>query len=250
MKRLVEFYKKILSTFNMRNYYDLADSTPKSAFKYYVSLVFNAFIIFLILMIPVFYQLPNTIENQFANIENFTFEINFATNAPITFPEKNPILLINYNNVTPTQSANIILNNDILHYGFLFGQRVKDISDFKDVTQKSSEFSNIIGLLLLLMIPAFVLIGYFYLLIKYLLIILVVSIIAKLITLLTHEIKFKQIFKMGIYAITMSIFLDLIFFVLGFDFLNIEYLPFIIYFIAGIIKVGERRKKKRGYVDL
>ncbi len=253
MKKVLGFYRMFWQTLNIKSYEGFAESTLKNSFNYYASLVFNAFVLMLVVLIPAFVQLPNTVESYFNNIDTFNFNINFKTNAPIVITKGNPLLIINYANETPTQNANIILNNNVLYTGFLLQRYVKDFSIYEDAKANKSPVSNIIGVLLLLMAPTLALLFFFYLLLKYFIIVLIATLAAMLLApLMRYRITTKSLFNCAMYGISLSVFLDIIFFALGFRFFQIQYLPLVVFMIAGIIQSGEKidSKMKGKYIEV
>jgi Protein of unknown function (DUF1189) len=246
MKKVLGFYRTFFQTLGWKSYEGFAESTTKNTFNYYFALTFNVFAIMLILMLPMFIQLPNKVESYFDNnIGSFTFNIDFKTIKPIEIPSTNPVIIINYENKTPSDTANIIINNNILYTGFLMQKYVKDFSTYKDAKQNKNAVSNIIAVILLLMTPTLALIGYFYIVLKYFAIILLATLIALLLApILGYKVKSRAMFNTAVYGISLTALLDLIFFATGFSFYNIQYLPLFMYLVAGILQTGDKVDKK------
>ncbi|MBS3115901.1 DUF1189 family protein [Candidatus Woesearchaeota archaeon] len=254
MKKVLGFYRTFLQTLKPKNYEDFAESTLKNSFNYYSSLIINAFLVFMIIMIPAAVQMPNTIESYIINdIDTLNFDINIKTNIPILIPKDNPVLLINYQNMTPNQTANVIIDNDVLYAGFLFKKFVKDLEPYRDAKQNSGAVSNFVAFILLLMLPTLLLILFFYLLIKYFIIIILAALIGAILSpIIGYRTKFRYIFNSAIYGISLSIFLDLIFFAVGFSFYKIQFLPLAFYVISGIRKSGMKvdKKMKNKFIEI
>lgn len=254
MKKVIgSFYRTFFQTLNLSSYDGFSESTPKNTFKYYISLVFNAFLVMLIVMLPAIASLPSTVEKNFDKIDTFDFNINFKTSSPITIPDSNPVLLINYADQTPTQSANIIIDKNVLYTGFLFQKYVKDFSIYKDAKAGKAPVSNIIAVMILLMLPTLIAIFFFYSMIKYFLIILAATIIGMGIApILRYRISAKKIFNCAVYGSSLSVFLSLIFFALGFQFYYIQYAPLAIFMIAGIFQNGQKidSKKSNKFIEI
>lgn len=253
MKKVIGFYRKFFQTLNIASYAEFSESTTKNSFNYYLHLVTNMFVIMMICMIPALVQLPNELNQKFNNIETFKFNIDFKTSNPLTFPEKNPFLLISYNNQTPSQGANIILNNNMLYFGALFKTYETNLTKYKDVKAESSGFSNIFAVILILMAPTLALLGYFYRLIKYLPIIFIASILAMIIAfVLRYKVSYKKMFNCAMYGSSLTVLLDMLFFAFGFEFYYIQYLPLLIFVIVGVVENGDKidPKMKNKYVEV
>lgn len=254
MKKVFGFYRLFLQTLNPESYEGFAESRAKNSFNYFATLIFNAIVIMLLVMMPMLVQLPKTIEaNFFDKFDAFTMTPEMKTSSPILIPKGNPLILINYANETPTQSANVIINNDVLSTGMLFTQITKDFSSYRFVKDKKAEISNIIAFLFLMMIPTLLLVFYFYNLIWFFAVVLIATLGALIIApILKHRVSAKKLFNCAMYGISLTVVLDLIFFALGFKFYYIQYLPLVIFMIAGIYKTGMKvdSKQKNKYYEI
>jgi len=253
MKKVLGFYRTFFQTLLPSSYEGFAESRTKNSFGYYFSLVLNALIIFAILMIPVIVGLPTTIESKLNNVAIFNMDTNFSTTHPILIPEKYPVAIINYNSETPNQSANIILNNNLLYVGAVFKNYQVNISGYGNVKQKGTEYAAIITTLILLMLPSVAVIAYIFLLVKYFILVIIASILVFILAkILSYRIDFGPIFNSAMYGVSLSVFLDLIFFALNFEFYYIQYLPLLIYTFCGVSAKGEKldRKQRNKFVEI
>ena len=245
MKKVIGFYRTFFQTLNPKSYEGFSESTAKNSFHYFSSMVFASFLIMLIVMLPMLVQLPGKIEPYFDKFESLSYSANIKTKEPILIPETNPKIIINYNNQTPTQSANIIINNNVLYGGFLFTKFTKDFSSYKDVKASAPAISAIIAFILLLMFPALLLIFFFYVLIKFFLAVLIATILSSLVApVMGYKIELKKLFNIAMYGVSLTVLLDLIFFATGFSLYYIQYLPLAIYMISGILYGGDKVDKK------
>ncbi len=192
-------------------------------------------------MIPVLMGLPSTIESKLNNVDVFNIDTNFTTIQPITIPNQHPVLIINYNNQTPAQSANIILNNNMLYAGALFKNYELNISGYGDVKQKASEYASVLTAVILMMLPTILVISYIYLAIKYFILILIAAVLVKIISaMLSYRTNFSHIFNSAMYGVSLTVFLDIIFFATNFEFYYIQYVPLLIYTFCGVTAKGEK----------
>jgi len=253
MKKVIGFHRTFFQTLFPKNYEDFSESKIKNTFNYYATLIFTSFVVMLILLIPVAIQLPDKIESEFENIEELTFNIEFKTEKPIMIPDKNPILLINYANNTPSQSAKVIINNNIIYAGLLMKKFTKDLREYKDAKKNPGPVSNIVAFILILMLPTLLLIFFFYLFIKFSLVILVATLVGMILAMIMkYRVETKKIFNSAVYGSSLTVLLDLILFALGISLYYIQYLPLLIYVIVGIQKSGHKinSKMKGKYVEI
>lgn len=196
-------------------------------------------------MVPTLIQMPNVIGSYMNNMDNFTIDTNIHTTSPIEIPKNNPLLIINYNNQTPADTAKVILNNNVLYYGFALQQNTINLSEYKNVLSKKTEISNVISFMLILMIPMLLLILYFGIAAWFLLIAIIATLLSFIIApIMKYRVKFKHMFNTAMYGISLTVFLNMIFLALGFWFYYIQYLPLLIFMIAGIVQTGEKEDKK------
>ncbi len=252
MKKMFGIYRTFLQTLNPASYEGLSESKMKNTFAYFFNLIFQSMIVLVILSLPMIIAFPGTIESEFSKISTFTITSNFSTTSPLAFPEKNPMIEINYGNATPP-SANVILDHDTLYYGFLFSNYQRNISSYGNFVQHKTGFSTIIALLLLLMLPTMLLIAYFYFLVKFLAIAFIAAVLGLLVAaIIGRKISFTKLFNTSMYGISATVLLSMIFFAIRFSFYYIEYLPLIIYMITSIYNNGEKidSKKKNTFVEI
>lgn len=243
-----------MQTVALDSYAGFSESTAKNSLRYFFYLVSNLFVLLMILMIPALFQLPNTIESYIdTNVDTLRIDLVMKTTEPILIPKENPVLLINYANKTPTQTANVIINNDKFYTGFLMQQITKDISVYRNAKENKTGFSNLLAIILLMMVPTLLLVFYFYLLIKYAAIVLLATLAGTIIAiLLRYRIETKKVFNCAIYGSSLTVLLDILFFSFSYSFYHIQYLPLVIYVISGIIINGTKidSKKKNKYYEI
>ncbi|MBN2421351.1 hypothetical protein JXB27_03680, partial [Candidatus Woesearchaeota archaeon] len=167
MKKVLGFYRTFFQTLNPGNYEGFAESKVKNSFKYYLSLVLNALVIFAILVLPAICGLHDTLQSKLDNVNTFEVTTDFSTKAPVMFPEKNPVLIINYANETPKETANIILHNNVFYIGAIFKNIEYNIAGFGDVKANKAPLSAFITAIIILMLPTVVILFWLYLLFKY-----------------------------------------------------------------------------------
>lgn len=253
MKKVLGFYRTFFQTLNPASYEGFAESKTKNSFSYYFSLVFNALIIFAILLIPVIIGLPETLQSKMDNVATFNVEVDFTTNKPLMFPEENPVLIINYANETPKETANIILHNDVFYIGAILKNIEYNIAGFGDVKANMVPLSSFVTAIIVLMLPTVIILFWLYLLFKYFALVLIATIIVSLLApLFSYRAEFKKIFNSAMYGISLSVFLDLIFFATAFEFYYIQFLPLLIYTFCGMTASGMKidSKKKNSYVEV
>ncbi|MFC1753315.1 hypothetical protein ACFL96_07980 [Thermoproteota archaeon] len=261
MDKNKNFLKTVLLAFHPGRYDEISERRTKDSFKYFFSFMFVAFILLIILSIPLMLMGPGYIDKQLSKFDKLDIKIETEMNDELHLTESNPKLLIDTRvtdyNFTRNPEERYIITDKHFYYKNPFNPFAKEynhvlIGDYKNVLDQTGWYSNILVWLFVLMIPSILVLAYIIYAIKYLLLILIASaagiIIARL---LKFNISFARLFKVGIYAITPAVLLELIGFMLNFSQYQLHHALFLLLFILGAIKSGnieelhEKRKKPK-----
>ncbi|MFC1728052.1 DUF1189 family protein [Nanoarchaeota archaeon] len=251
-----KLYRRFLGSFNPRNYGEYADYPFKTAFTYYMSLIFNMFVIMAILFLPVIVDWPAQLNSKFDQFEEFDVEVDVETTSPIRITEKNPMFIFNAESDVESDDATVVIDSGRIYYNIPFKQFLIDLTGYSDVKEHRTAFMPLILILFVLMLPSILLILYFWFAIKYSIMILVGSLIAYLIT---KAIKFKiglrRTINIAVFASSLTIVISIVTIPFGADLRYLHFVPFIAYLISGIARVGKfgerkHKKSKGGFVEV
>lgn len=246
-----DFLKTIFKTINPDAYRDLATRSYKDSQDYFLSVLFIIFCISVLLFLPTFAAMPKTIEQNIDQFSILSADVRLQTKQPVLFPEKNPTVIVDttgtYQNLTKEKmlitgdtvykKAGLCFWFDSLCFMVPKEKRVESIplTDFSDIVAHKSSISTMITILFLLALPALLISLYLFFALKYVVIILIttglVFIISKFI--MKSKFPYYRLFRVGIYAITIVMILDLL--MIPFR-VNLYFIPLLIYF--GLLLVG------------
>ena len=254
VKQNVPFFKTIWLALNPWRYDEVREKGTGRIFKYFFSFVFLGFIVSVLLMLP---AIAGVVYDQLDNFETLVVDVNATMDKPVVFPEKRPYMTIDTREPERMlKEGNILITEKNLHRKTFFGNVKKyPLGPYKDLLENE----GIIILMLLLMLPSLLFLFYIGYAIKVLLIILVATILGFIIArIVKFELLFRDVLKTGLLAATPMIIIDVIRMPFNFNVYFAQYIAFLVFFIVGIIKVGEfegagRRKKhkhKGKYIDL
>ena len=246
-----DFLRTIFKTVNPYAYRDLATRSYKDSQDYFLSILFIIFCISVLLFLPAFASMPKTIEGKIDEFSVLSADIRLQSKEPVLFPEKNPVVIVDttgtYQNLTKEKAlitgdtlytkAGLCFWTDSLCFLVPKEKRVESVplTEFSDIVTHKKSISTMITILFLLALPALLISLYLLFAIKYILIILITTGLVFLISRFIMKSKFPyyRLFRVGTYAITLVIILDLL--LMPFR-INLYFIPVLIYF--GLLLVG------------
>ena len=254
--RYKEFAKSILYSLIPDRYKGQSKKSYKDAFQYLLSILLVFFVIASILTMPKLLILPSYLLNQSGKITQFDLNPALLMSGPIIITEKSPLIIIDTTgNFTNLTMGKVLITDKNLFYKDSFRKtRAYGGENFSDITTHKSDLVKLVLWLIILTLPAVLIIVYFLFFVKYLLIIIISSLLAFVLTrLLKFILDFKEIVMIAFYSTTVMAFLEIIAIPLGISgFLfpipviygiSLSLVPltlFLIYFLLGIITVGEK----------
>ena len=201
--------------------------------------------------------------NQISHFDTLQVKFNTSMNSPVVFPQNNPYVTIDTRKAEGTlKEGKFLITDDYMYRKGIFGKVQREaLGPYKDLG--SNQW--IVVALLLLMTPSLLFLFYIAYAIKLLLVVLLATIIAWIVgRIAKFDILFSAGLKAGLLAATPMIIIDLIRLPFALNLYYAQYVAFLIFFIVGVIKMGDfeggssgglrKRKKSRGskgkYIDL
>jgi len=250
-----EFFLTILKSLNPDSLKDLSNRTLKESFQYVFSLVFIALAAMFLISIPKLMTLPDYFNEQFSNFDNLSIKIKTEMNNPVIITQNNPQIIIDTTgNITKLDKGNLLIQKDSISYRRLFKINQFNTTNFGNVLENKNKVTGIIILIIVLMFPMFLVIFYILNFAKYIILILLFTIISLgIIKILRYKLKIKQIVNIIVYSSTIMIILELISLpynlnkyllplplLFGISLYLIPLALFIIYFIIGFILTKDK----------
>jgi hypothetical protein len=255
MKESIPFFKTIWLALNPWRYDELGEKPTRSVFKYFFSFVFMAFVLAILFMLP---AIAGLVTNQMDHFDVLEVKFNTTMNSPVVFPENNPYITLDTRKEEgKLKEGKFLITDDYLYRKKMFTGKVarEPLGPYKNLLANE----GMVILLLLLMMPSLLFLFYIGYAIKVLLVVLIAAVLGLVLgRIIKFELQFVDALKAGLLAATPMIIIDLIRLPFALNVYFAQYIAFLIFFIVGIIKVGEfegasprRRKGKKGrYVDL
>ncbi|MBI1970328.1 DUF1189 family protein [Candidatus Woesearchaeota archaeon] len=240
MGRLQEFWSMFLTSLNPTRYHRLEPTLSKSLF-YFVSMVFMVFLLTSILYIPSLLTLPSYVQKELNKFDSLQISLDYKLKEPIVVPKNNPLIVIDViDNPKPVQEGIIIITGNELYYQpYPYAQR-RVIRNDDNLLQKGNELSGLFGMLAVITAPVIFVAGFLYFFLKYIVIILIASVIGYLLARIAHfGIEYQDMFRVGLHASTAMVVIGLLTrpFIPTTGYL--EYIVFMIIFLLGTLKMGD-----------
>ena len=250
---ILNFFMTILKSLNPVSYKIFIHRKARNAGFYLANLIVFSMILFFIVSVPFLLKTPVVLNNELPKVHdlgiaptvNITDTIIFK-NPRITLAQDEEydgeLLLITESEVSRRNTLCLLsktwcfFNNDPVVY---------DSNNAREFLDNEKKLGTTIFVTLLLMLPGILIALFLYYLIKFALIIIVVSFFAHaLCTALKYNLSWKKVLIIGIHSATIMVLLDV---VVGF-FIPLTIIPlllYIIFFTLSVWFVGESRLGKK-----
>lgn len=237
---LKSFFQTILLSFNPVAYEKLCERKLTSAVNYYFSMAAVMFLVMFLLFLPAIITLPGTIERELASFSTLDIKLNQSMTGPIKIPGIMPKIIIDSSKeYTNIEEGKVLITDDAVFYKLLPFTEPKKIVREPNLLDRKDQLGTLLALLLIAMLPTLLVAAFVYFTIKYLLAVILASLIAFVIVRVARfGITMAELLKVGFFASTIMVavglltkpFVPMVYY--------IEYALFLAFFIMGIAKVG------------
>jgi hypothetical protein len=204
----INLWKNIIHAFSLFKYEMLSKKSIEEGIKYFFILITIMLTISLLLSTKNFLEIPNSLKTELSKVEEFKIDIDYNSSEPLYFPSKNPYLSI-VNNISESKGKLVIYDGELLYKPLPFITKNISFHEYNDLKQSSSEVAKIFGIILILILPTLLIYLYAYHIIRYFIIALIISLVAKIILLITRKrIKYKRLFSATLFSLTPLIILE------------------------------------------
>jgi len=247
IKKLFGILKKIFYSINPKDIKNLSEGKIKKSFQHLFFVIFLCFIVMSIVSIPKLSMLSDNIQGQISNFDNLTIDIEADMNSPVIFTNQSQQIIIDTTKEWNLTKEKLIITKDFIQYRPF--KEVKKISttDLKNLKENKETFSKVLTFLIVLALPSIIIISYIMFTLKYILISLITSLLAYIITrMYVKKIKLKRVLNIAIYSTSLMIFIEIISIPFGTKYLinlfqimgmNFYLITLLIYFIVFIFSL-------------
>ncbi|MFH1505692.1 MAG: DUF1189 family protein, partial [archaeon] len=249
--RVRDYFKTIAKSLNPNSYKKLVEDPLRQGFNYFLFLIILCTIIFFVLFVPHVLNLSNTLGNNLDKFEEFNIDINMKLKDPFYLSTK-PEVLLDLNKTNLTGEQILINDREIVYKEYVFfGEKRIVYDELTDIKATEKTLKDILPVLGILILPSIIVWVFVFFSIKFLIYIFIAAFIALLISKGKH--RYGKLMKVGLYASTLSIILELALLPVYRISWWITLAIFIIYFWIGAwitmdTELG-RKKKKDGKPD-
>lgn len=180
-----------------------------------------SFFFMVLVYLPTLVSLPGYFVMQMDKFSSLTVQGNFSTIAPVYFPERDGLLVVDTTGMHDDLKKELFLiNNKGLKYRFFGGvYEIKDYS-FNDVLSNKGSFSLLLSVLALFILPSVFFWLFMFAFLKFLIVILLLCSIFFVLFDLTHFRKsWLQMFNISVFSAIIPIFIETVSMPLSSDYL-------------------------------
>ncbi len=248
----VYFIYLIAKTFNPFNYRDLSKVSFVKVWRYFMLLMLMCFIVMIIISIPAFVLMPGKLNSELVKLSSFTITPDLNVSENIEFGSLNLVVA----NDKEYEMENVLITKDTFYLknvgcllstpACLFMRKPIEINaeNAPELVNNKRNMSLWMSFLIMLMLPGILIVMFIYYLLRYFILVFLSSIIVYIISqLLKHDLNYKEVYIMGVFAATVMAILEIIPMV----YINVTFIPLFFYFvlfIGSVLLMGHKHKKK------
>jgi hypothetical protein len=206
-----KFIKEVAYTFHPFRYQYLADKGTRSSVWFMTRIIIVAILLAGLLSVPKLFAFKSGIQDEVGKFAEFQISGNVSATDTINIPSTKPVVVIDLVTANRTiGDETFLVTEDRIFYRF-FGLKDIGISELKDVTANQAAVSGFLTVMLLMFMPAFGLLLFASLWFKYLLLVLLSSLVFFMLLELTHfRLKYKQMLCVTCHTATFAILLEVL----------------------------------------
>lgn len=262
------FFKKLAKSFSFFEYEELCEKKMSESFLYFLKLMLLATLLMFVAAIPIFIGFSNSIDKVMENFEHLELNIDASSKGPvILFPgDSYKEIIVHWeSNETEIEKGRFLIGEDRFVRKTLFGSQYTNLSGYSNVLGHEDFYKKAAIMLVIFLIPSMIVGAYVLFSIKFLIMIILLSAVAYIITrIMRFEVEYKHCFNVAIYASTIGVLVAMIAFPYNIQLplIRIEWIGYaltLVYFIVGMRYAGyfeERRdrnkemQKRRRYIEV
>ncbi|MBI4739086.1 DUF1189 family protein [Candidatus Woesearchaeota archaeon] len=217
MKRSIHFFKTIGTSLNPSSYGDLIERSNKSAFKYYFSLIYLAFIVSVLIFLPFIGQIPNKLDAALSHFDQLEVNLKTEMNSRLVIPfAGSPLITIDtrIDEAELTQGKVLVTDKNVYYRPRLWGKQnvvQEKISKYENLLQNKENTIWFLTSVIFLMMPTLVFLLYAAVAIKGILLLALELFVALVITRIARfYIGFNELLRIAIYSATPGVVLFLV----------------------------------------
>jgi hypothetical protein len=171
-----------------------------------------AFVLILLLAIPKFARMPGEISGQLAKFDTLQFSANLTMSSPIKFPGSDPVAILDTSGAyTEITNERLLINRDKIQYKPFFKVREVKTEELKDLKNNREKVRMFLATLVFFILPAVLFWAFIAVWLKYVVMILLLSVILFVLLDLTHWRRtWKELFVICCYVSTLPVLAEVI----------------------------------------
>lgn len=261
---VIEFFKTLSLSMYPLSYHDFSQKSGGEVARYFLAVVFLGMVICNLLLLPMYFGLPNTINEALGKFTVFEVDGDVEMSGPIEVPKREASFVVDTTGtIKEIQQERVIITSDYIYYRPFFSNKRIAFDNLFDVVNNKGDITWILIALIFVLLPSFLFYAYAILALKFFVLIFLTSFLLYFIVrvLMLYEISFKNAMSSAFYAGTLMIMLESILFpinselllplfsIMGGTYYLVSHLAYVIFGLVGMIIVEKdihiNKKKKK-----
>ncbi|MFH1401203.1 MAG: DUF1189 family protein [Nanoarchaeota archaeon] len=236
----MDFWKTILKTLYPDAYPGLLELPLRLAIGYFFRVLLLGVFIMLVVAVPVIFLSGATLQSHLASFDEFSVDANVSASRPIVLLDHPSIVIALDKNMSDER---VLINKEGIFYkkfGF-FGVDAFRFDTLKDVPASASDLSRVLVALAFLLLPSLVVFVFSWFTVKYVATVVVLALLAwVLVRLFKYRLPLVSLLKVGLYATTFVILLEVAIFPLW----RLSWWPILVYVLFFVLVVALNAEPK------
>ena len=202
-----------VASLNPRKYGALSALGFRHGIRYIAVILLLLFIAMSIISLPKVSRFPGEIRAELDKFEQFDIDVQQSMTGPALFLGKDPQVVIDTTGqVSEMTSEKLLITNEFLSYRPYGRVRQINVTELKMLTNNKDQISNLLTWVLILIIPSVLLASYVLFFIKYIVLILIMTLIVFTVNRMMKKDKgLRKSFMVSLYASTIMMLIEILF---------------------------------------
>ncbi|MCP3684145.1 MAG: DUF1189 domain-containing protein [bacterium] len=247
-----KFISTFLHSLYPLKYKQLSNRGIKDAFAYFFIMLFVFSIIALLISLPALFTLGSHLNAQLSKFETLSIDVDIETKEPVVFDRLG--VVVDSTGQTEYEGNKILITKEELigkpvlcllykPMCLISGEEIRaPTSQWENVLENQDSSTRLVQSLMIVALPALFVVLYCFFALKYLILMLLFSIIGFVITrILLFETHFVRIFKIALYSTTIMALIEIINLSFGYKLYGAPLILFAIVFIIGLFMIIHKK---------
>lgn len=209
---LYSFIKEVVASFNPFGYEHISHKGVRKSVNYLLLILLLAFFIAGVFSVPKLFDLKDYFDNELSKFSELKLGGKINMTSPIYLPLQDTKIIIDTTGThTEIGKEKLLITKDKIHYRPYKKVMSMSTDVVKDLGENKDKISQLAVIVFLLILPSFIIAGYVLLFLKYLIIVLLSSLIIYFLLDLTEfRQRWRKTFAITAHAVTIMVLIEVL----------------------------------------